>query len=223
MNLKAVVFDLDGVITSTSTEHFLAWGQLAGRLGATPLSAHVFDDIKGISRLESLDIVLADIGMQTRFTESEKSELGELKNRIYVDMIREFDETNLADGAIELFELLRKSNVRIALGSVSSSGRMLLERMKIIDYFDHIVDPHKVKNAKPAPDIFLSAAQYLEVDCRYCAGIEDAAAGITAIKSSGMFAVGIGEERLLSHADIIYERLKDVDIWLINERLLPVG
>ena len=85
------------------------------------------------------------------------------------------------------------------------------------------MDPHKVKHAKPAPDIFLSAAQYLGVESRYCAGIEDAAAGITAIKAAGMLAVGVGEERLLSHADIIYERLKDVDIWLIDERLLPVG
>ena len=218
MNLKAVVFDLDGVLTSTSTEHYLAWGQIANKLGAT-LSSHVFDDIKGISRLASLDIVLSDIGMQDRFTVLEKKELGELKKRIYTDMISDFDETNTAEGAVALLEQLKTNDVRIALGSVSSSGRMLLERMKIIGYFDHIVDPCTVKNAKPAPDIFISAARHFSVSSQYCAGVEDAAAGITAIKAAKMFAVGIGEKPLLSHADIIYPKLKDVDIFVIDEQI----
>lgn len=218
MYIKLVVFDLDGVLTTTSREHFLAWSTLAKHLGHT-LSPHVYDDIKGISRMASLDVVLRDIGMTERFSESEKRELAEQKNAIYVDMISKFDETNLATGALELFDLLKSKKVKIALGSVSKNACMLLNSMKIFNMFDYIVNPALVKNAKPAPDIFIEAARYFSLNVERCVGIEDAASGIRAIKSAGMHAVGIGHKGYLQDADIVYEDLKSVDMYYIDKQI----
>lgn len=218
MKIKAVVFDLDGVITSSSREHFLAWAELSAKLGCT-LSADVYDKVKGISRMGSLEIVLADIGMSERFTEAEKFDLAEQKNSIYIDLISRFNEKNLTPGVIELFGLLKKLDIKIALGSVSNNSRMLLGNMKIISCFDYIVDPSAVKNSKPAPDIFLDAVMHFSFDPKECVGVEDAAAGIKAIKSAGMYAVGIGDKCCLSEADIVYEQLKDIDIFYIDEQI----
>ena len=215
MNIKAVIFDLDGVLTSSSREHFLAWAELAKRLGHK-LSGHVFEDVKGISRMKSLDIVLKDIGMADKFPENEKIRLASLKNDIYVDMISKFDESNLAPGAAKLLELLKQNKIIIALASASKNSRMLLENMKIIGYFDYIADPSAVKNPKPAPDIFLDAAKHFSIEDRYCVGIEDAPAGITAIKAAGMFAVGIGNSEILSGADIVFRGLDKVDLLRID-------
>lgn len=222
MNIKAVVFDLDGVLTSSSREHYLAWAELARSMGKT-LSPAVYDKVKGISRMESLEIVLADTGMSGAFSDSVKAELADKKNRIYVDMISRFDESNLAPGAKELFEFLKRNDIKIALGSVSKNSRMLLVNMGISGYFDYVVDPALIKRAKPAPDIFLDAARHFSLDCSLCVGIEDAPAGITAIKSAGMFAVGIGGKALLAEADIVYERLEDVDMTLIDSLITQPG
>lgn len=218
MNIKAVIFDLDGVLTSSSREHYLAWAELAQRLGRT-LSPGIYDKVKGISRMESLELVLEDLGMSSSFSIKEKEELARQKNSIYVDMISRFDESNLAPGAVEIFEFLKQNDIKIALGSVSKNSCMLLKNMKISDYFDYIADPASVKNAKPAPDIFLAAANHFSLGSRNCIGIEDAPAGIAAIKTAGMFAVGIGDKELLKEADIVYENLSDVDMAFIDRLL----
>jgi beta-phosphoglucomutase len=165
MNIKAVMVDLDGVLTSSSREHFLAWAELAHRLGHK-LSPSVYDKVKGISRMESLDIVLADIGMSGRFSDKEKAELAKQKNDIYVGMISRFTESNLAAGAVELFEFLKRKDIKVALGSVSKNSGTLLKNMNISEYFDYTADPATVKNAKPAPDIFLAAADHFSFDHR---------------------------------------------------------
>lgn len=219
MNIKAVIFDLDGVITSSSKEHFLAWAKLAHDLGGN-LSDHIMDEVKGRSRMASLDLVLEDIKMAEKFSAEQKKQLADRKNRYYIDMISKFNPSNLEIGAIDLFEYLIKNSVKIALGSVSKNARMLLDNMKITDYFDYIVDPENVKSAKPAPDIFLNAADYFGFEHRFCVGIEDATAGIAAIKSAGMFAVGIGDKDLLTEADIVYRALQDVDIAYIDSIIM---
>jgi beta-phosphoglucomutase len=215
MKIKEVIFDLDGVLTTSSREHFNAWSELAQQLGSS-LSGSICDAVRGRSRMESLDIVLADIGMSGRFSDAEKQALAERKNSIYVNMISQFDERNLEPGALALFDLLQKNDVRIALGSASNNANLLLERMGIIDRFDYIVTPSAIRHAKPAPDIFLDAADHFGFAYRLCVGIEDAKAGIQAIKSAGMFAIGIGDPQTLTQADIVCPTLRDVDILRVD-------
>jgi beta-phosphoglucomutase len=208
--IEAVIFDMDGVLTETSKQHYLAWKQLAEDLGFE-ITDKINEDLKGISRLESLDIVLRAGNMVDKFTDCEKNQLADRKNLIYQSLIKEFTKENLSVGALELLIALKNSNIKIALASVSKNAQFLLEAMEIRDYFDVVVNPSEVKNGKPAPDIFLMAAQKLGVEPRNCVGIEDAYAGVEAIKSAGMKPIGIGNKEILNNCDIVYKNLGEIN------------
>ena len=136
-------------------------------------------------------------------------------------MISEFNEANLYKGTVELLQQLKDKGMLIALGSASKNGTMLLEKMGIYDYFDYIVKPEEIPegNGKPKPDIFLKAAEGLNMYPQDCIGIEDAYAGVTAVKSAGMFAIGIGTKKDLPHADIVYEEIGQIEIETIKQLL----
>ncbi|OGO79529.1 MAG: beta-phosphoglucomutase [Clostridiales bacterium GWB2_37_7] len=214
--LKAVIFDMDGVLTETSLQHYIAWKLLAKDLGFE-LSEEVNEKVKGISRLESLDIVLRAGNMVDKFSEAEKLELADKKNLIYQCLIKEFTKKNLSEGALELLTSLRNNNIKIALASVSKNAQFLLEAMEIGNYIDAIADPSEVKHGKPAPDIFLMAAKMLGVEPKNCIGIEDAFAGVEAIKSAGMQPVGIGSKEILYNCELVFSSLKEVNIDMLRE------
>ena len=218
MDIKAVIFDMDGVITSSSDQHFSAWKSLASGLGFE-LPDETERLLKGVSRMDSLEVVLRQGKVQNNFTQEEKKLLAEKKNKLYVEMISKFTPDDLLPGVLELFEACKHADIKIALASVSKNSPLLISRLNIGQYFDYIVDPQDIKNGKPAPDIFLKAAAALGVNTKYCVGIEDAAAGIAAIKSAGMVAVGIGSKDELSRADIIYRDCSEVDLSAVNELL----
>lgn len=208
--LEAVIFDMDGVLTETSNQHFLAWKRLAADLGFQ-LADEVNERLKGISRLESLEIVLDYGGMADRLTHTEKLELADRKNGIYKDLISRFTKDDLCEGALDLLTALKKENIKIGLASVSKNAAFLLKAMEIEEYFDAIADPNEVQYGKPAPDIFLAAASKLGVKPRNCIGVEDAYAGIEAIKAAGMTAVGIGSKEILTNCDIVLSGLNELD------------
>ena len=213
--IEAVIFDMDGVLTETSKQHFLAWEHLAKDLGFE-ISDKINDQLKGISRLESLDIVLTAGGILEKFTAAEKVQLANKKNLIYQSLIKEFTKENLADGALLLLKSLRAEGIKIALASVSKNAKFLLQAMEIEDYFDVIVDPCEVAQGKPAPDIFIMAAQKLGVQPKNCIGIEDAYAGVEAINSAGMKSVGIGDKKVLFNCETVFESLTKVNIEILR-------
>jgi beta-phosphoglucomutase len=217
-SLEAVIFDMDGVLTETSRQHYLAWKLLAKELGFE-ITEEINERVKGISRLESLDIVLRDGNMEDKFTKDEKVELADKKNLIYQSLIKEFTVQNLSEGALELLKALKDQKVKIALASVSKNAPFLLKAMEIEAYFDAVADPSQVKMGKPAPDIFLLAAQKLGVDPKNCVGIEDAFAGVEAIKSAGMKPVGIGIKEVLYNCERVFSSLAEVSIDILREIL----
>jgi beta-phosphoglucomutase len=218
ITLEAVIFDMDGVLTETSRQHYLAWKQLARDLGFD-ISEAINEQVKGISRLESLEIVLSAGGMGERFSEAEKIELADKKNLIYQSLIKEFTRENLSVGALELLTSLKSNNIKIALASVSKNAQFLLEAMEISSYFDVIVDPREVKHGKPAPDIFLMAAKMLGIRPKNCVGIEDAFAGVESIKSAGMQPIGIGSKAHLYNCNHVYSSLTEINIDTIRKIL----
>jgi beta-phosphoglucomutase len=209
--LEAVIFDMDGVLTETSRQHYLAWKLLAKDLGFE-ITEEINEQVKGISRLESLDIVLRAGNMIDKFTEAEKMQLADKKNVIYQSLIKAFTKDNLSAGALALLKALKEHKVKIALASVSKNAQFLLEAMDISNYFDAVVDPSEVKNGKPAPDIFLMAANKLGIDPKNCIGIEDAFAGVEAIKSAGMKPIGIGKKEMLYNCETVFNSLTEIDI-----------
>ncbi|MBM7561679.1 beta-phosphoglucomutase [Fusibacter tunisiensis] len=190
-NIKGVVFDMDGVLTETSKAHFEAWRDLSNKLGFN-IPDTVGDQVRGISRLESLEIVLSYDAKKRAFTDAEKTSLTDDKNAIYLEKIKAYSKRDLAPGTLELLKYLQKKEIRIALASASRNASFLLKAMEIDSYFDGVVDPSSIKNGKPAPDIFTKAVALLGLPAEKCLGVEDAQAGIESIRSAGLIPVGIG-------------------------------
>ena len=194
----AVLFDLDGVIVDTAKYHYLAWKRLADSL-----SVH-FDErhneaLKGIDRLRSLDLLLG--AEAPRVPAAEKQRLADLKNRWYVQSLYSIDAADLLPGAREALEQVRRAGVKTGLVSASRNAPAVLDRLGVADQFDTIADPADIPRGKPAPDIFLAAAQALEAKPETCLGIEDAAAGVAGLKAAGMAVLGVGDPQVLQHAD----------------------
>jgi beta-phosphoglucomutase len=146
------------------------------------------------------------------FSGAEKLELANRKNLIYQSLISKFTRRNLFEGALELLASLKQSKIKLGLASVSKNAHFLLKSMEIEEFFDAIADPNEIEHGKPAPDIFLLAARILGVETGNCIGIEDAIAGIEAIKAAGMTAVGIGKKEALYNCDIVVAGLADLNV-----------
>ncbi|WP_285011721.1 beta-phosphoglucomutase [Lactococcus formosensis] len=189
---KAVLFDLDGVITDTAEYHFQAWKALAEELGIDGVDRTFNEQLKGVSREDSLRKILELGGKFEAYDDESFAQLAQRKNDNYVQMIQKVGPDDIYPGILDLLKDLRAKNIKIALASASKNGPFLLEAMGLSSYFDAIADPAKVAASKPAPDIFLAAAAGVGVPITSCIGIEDAQAGITAIKAAGALPIGVG-------------------------------
>lgn len=189
---KAVLFDLDGVITDTAEYHFQAWKALAEELGIDGVDRTFNEQLKGVSREDSLRKILELGGKLEAYDDETFAQLAQRKNDNYVQMIQKVGPDDIYPGILDLLKDLRAKNIKIALASASKNGPFLLEAMGLSSYFDAIADPAKVAASKPAPDIFLAAAAGVDVPITSCIGIEDAQAGITAIKAAGALPIGVG-------------------------------
>ena len=199
---KAALFDLDGVIVDTAKYHYIAWKEMANGLGFD-LTPEQNERLKGVSRMESLDIIL-DIG-GVEVSDAEKASLGASKNRRYVELISRIDSSEILRGAREYLELLHGRGVKIALGSASKNAGRILDNLGIRSLFHAVIDGTKVSKSKPDPEVFLLGAEAVAVAPAACVVYEDAAAGVEAAKAAGMSAVGIGLAENLPKADLVVQ------------------
>ncbi|MCL6458862.1 MAG: beta-phosphoglucomutase [Gorillibacterium sp.] len=196
--LKAVIFDLDGVIADTNECYNQANRKLAEELAVT-ISDAENDSFKGIHRSEIVRAIAAKTGRN--YQEAEIVALGVKKNEYYQQMIADLSPRDLLPGIKRFLQELTDADMRIALASSSSNYHFVLERLGISHYFHAVADPAKVERMKPAPDIFLLAADLLNVPYAHCAAIEDGEAGLTAVLATPMFSVGIGTAPFLAAAN----------------------
>jgi len=210
MKLRAAIFDLDGVLVDTAKYHYLAWKQLALSLGFD-FPEQVNERLKGVSRMQSLQILLETGNLENRFDLEEKLALAERKNECYVAYISRLEKSEILRGARECLIGFRSLGVLTALGSASRNAPLILARLELIDLFDSIVDGTRTSRAKPDPEVFLLGAQDLGVDPADCVVFEDAQAGIDAAKAGGMRAVAVGRPSNLSGYDAIVSGLHQVD------------
>lgn len=208
-SFKALIFDLDGVLADTAHLHQAAWKRLAGELGL-PWNDAVGEKLKGVDRAASLAIVLGPAA--SRYTPAQKQEFADRKNGYYRTAIETFSAKDLLPGALAALAAARAAGLKIALASASRSAGDLVARLGISDYFDHVVDSATIARAKPDPEIFVRAASALGVAPADCLGIEDAQAGVSAIKSAGMTALGIGDASVLDEADAVLPDLEKFDL-----------
>ncbi|WP_243041947.1 beta-phosphoglucomutase [Dyella sedimenti] len=207
--LRAVVFDLDGVIADTAVVHRAAWERLAGEIGA-PFDEAIAERMKGVDRRGSLEILLERA--PRTYAEAEKQALESRKNQYYVEQIDRFGPDLLLPGARDAVEAVRAAGLRVALASASRNAPLLLERLGIAPLFDYIVDAARIARSKPDPEIFLAAAAGLGLPPAACLGVEDAAAGIASLRAAGMRAIGIGDATQLGHADDVLPGIDAFDI-----------
>ncbi|MFS0860464.1 MULTISPECIES: beta-phosphoglucomutase [Paenibacillus] len=205
--LQAVIFDLDGVITDTAEYHYVAWKKLGESLDI-PFDREFNEQLKGISRGESLARILRLGGMEDAFSVEEKEEFAQRKNEHYVSLLDSLTPEHTYPGIRELLLELKASGIPAVIASASKNAPQILKALELDSLFRYVVHPDSVPHGKPAPDLFLRGAEEVGAEVKACIGIEDAQAGIEAIKSAGMIAVGIGEEAVLkgSGVDVV---LKD--------------
>jgi beta-phosphoglucomutase len=195
---KAVIFDLDGVITDTAHYHYLAWKRLAESQGVA-FDEAFNEQLKGIDRMGSLDLILA--GAPRAYSPAEKLALADTKNRHYQQLIATMSSSDLLPGAVAALDAVRAAGLPVGLASVSKNAFAVLEMLGIRDRFDVVVDAALLANSKPHPEIFLTAARELGAAPADCLGVEDAVAGVASIKAAGMYALGIGDPAVLTQAD----------------------
>jgi beta-phosphoglucomutase len=199
-NMRAAIFDLDGVIVDTAKYHYLAWKRLAQEYGFD-ICVNDNERLKGVSRLRSLDILLEIGGL--RVDDATKQTMASKKNEWYVDYIHQLSEAEVLPGAKDYLRVIRQKGVRTAIGSASKNASLILEKLHIQSLFDVVIDGTKVQETKPDPQVFLLAAKELHLLPENCVVFEDAEAGIEAARRAGMGTVGIGSPLALQHADIV--------------------
>ena len=205
---QAILFDLDGVLTDTSEYHYLAWKRLADEEGIPFTRQENDDHLRGVGRRDSLMYILRG----RTVPEDQIQEMMDRKNRYYVQMIASMSPKDLVDGGKDLLQEIRDAGIKVAIASSSKNCRTVLERLDIMSYLDGVADGNSVVNSKPAPDLFVYAAGLVQVPPPACLGVEDADAGIEAIKTAGMQALGIGPKERFHRADKVIPTLADMHL-----------
>ena len=188
--IKAILFDLDGVILTTDHYHFLAWKSIAEEIGA-PFTKTDNERLRGVSRMESLEIVLEKY-TGTPFTPEQKIELATRKNDAYRVYLQKMTPADVDDEVRNTLSELRRRGYRLAIGSSSKNARFILSQTEMTSYFDAIADGTDISHSKPDPEVFVKAAQFVNTDPAHCAVVEDAFAGLEAAVGGGMLPVAIG-------------------------------
>lgn len=207
--IRGIIFDLDGVLVSTDELHYRAWKRLADELGITGFGREDNKRQRGVSRMESLEVVL-EKGSR-RYSDEEKIVLADRKNEYYRDMLRELDSGALLAGAVETLTALRAAGYLIGVGSASKNTPMILEKTGISGYIDKVSCGLDTTKSKPDPEVFLVAASKLSLAPEECLVVEDSAAGIVAARAAGMRSLGVGPFYDKLGADFAARALPDVD------------
>ncbi|WP_281166055.1 beta-phosphoglucomutase [Liquorilactobacillus sicerae] len=214
--MKGCVFDLDGVITDTAKYHFAAWKKLAADQLALQLPAEFETELKGISRIDSLIRILNWGKIRERYNEQQIADLAVQKNDYYLSEIANLTAGDILPGITTLINQLQEHDIQLSLASASKNAPFILKKLGLEKRFDAIVDPAKVAHGKPAPDIFLEGAAEINLRPAECVGIEDAVAGVQAIKAAGMTAIGVGNPQELQQADEVVASTAELSFVLLE-------
>ncbi|GAB4528220.1 MAG: beta-phosphoglucomutase [Anaerolineae bacterium] len=197
MEIKAFIFDLDGVITDTAEYHFLAWKRLADEEGL-PFTREDNEQLRGVSRRESLIRLLKG----RTVPEETMQEYMQRKNDYYVAYLDEITPQDRLPGVTAFLDAAHAAGLKLGIGSASKNARPVLEKLGLLSMFEVVGDGYSVVNTKPAPDLFVWVAGGLRVPVEQSVVFEDAEAGVDAAKAAGCYAVGIGGSNI-NHADLV--------------------
>ena len=206
MSIKAVVFDLDGVLVDTDRFHYLAWKRILEELGKE-FTEEDNEQIKGVARFRALEILqkMKEISL----SEVEKMRILRRKNNLYLEYVTEIDEEDILPGVQEFLELLKFRGLATAIASTSDNTSIILELTGLKKYFDVVIDGYTVRAPKPDPEVYMVTAKSLGIPARECAIFEDSRAGVLSGKEAGMKVIAVSERPILE-ADKWIRSLKDL-------------
>lgn len=204
---QGIIFDLDGVLLSTDEMHYAAWKSIADEL-SIPFDRTVNNRLRGVSRMESLEIILE---RSTRsFSGEEKVELAERKNDRYRALLQSLTPDAVAPEVRQTLSVLKSRGMKLAVGSSSKNTKLILELTDLAHFFDAVSDGTNITHSKPDPEVFLKAAQFISLTPGDCAVVEDATAGIDAAIAGGFTSIGIGDATEYEKTEIRIFNLSDL-------------
>lgn len=190
MEIKAIIFDLDGVICHTDEYHYQAWKAMADSMGI-PFDRQVNNRLRGVSRMASLDIILEQC--KDELSQAEKEALAEQKNELYKKSLKKMSPADLSEEVKTTLDALRERGYRLAIGSSSKNARFILQQLGLGSFFDAVSDGNNITHSKPDPEVFVKAAQMLCIPAQDCLVVEDAVSGAIAGKRGGMKVACVGD------------------------------
>ncbi len=215
-DIKGFAFDMDGVIADTARFHGQAWHQLADKVGTT-WTPELADALKGVSRMDSLELILKAGGHENDYTQAEKEALAAEKNDNYIKLVETLTPADILPGMKAFLDELKANGYHLVLASASKNAPKVLQYLQLTDYFEGIVDPAKLTKGKPDPEIYVEAAKTMNLPANQVAGVEDAQAGIQSINGAGELSIGIGSS--LQDADVKFADTSEVSLDAIKAQL----
>lgn len=215
-DLKGFAFDLDGVIADTARFHGQAWHQLADKVG-TEWTPELADSLKGVSRMDSLELILKAGGHENDYSQDEKVALATEKNDNYIKLVETLTPADILPGMKDFLDELKVNGYHIVLASASKNAPKVLKYLQITDYFEGIVDPAKLTHGKPDPEIYSEAAKLMNLPANQVAGLEDAQAGIESINRASETSIGFGAS--LKDADVKFDQTSEVSLAAIKKQM----
>ena len=206
--LRGVIFDLDGVLVSTDEYHYRSWVRLCNEEAFTFFDREFNHQFRGVGRMQCVHILLTAAG--ERYTPERQKEVAERKNRYFEESLATVTPECLLAGALEMLHALRERGVKIAVASNSRNAKTIIEKTRIGELLDVVVDGHDITNSKPDPEVFLLAAKRLGLPPAECLVVEDAVAGIVAAERAGMRSLGVGTPEMLPNATTIVRDLSEI-------------
>jgi len=188
MKFQAIIFDLDGVIVSTDHYHYLAWKKLADEL-QIPFDEKDNERLRGVSRMESLDIILEK--SEKQYSKEEKEAFADKKNKLYQEYLQQMTKRDLSNQVYNTLVQLKEKGIKLAIGSSSKNTMLILKQIGLDEFFDEIADGTMLAYSKPHPQVFMLASEKLKLEYKQCLVVEDAVAGCIAAKSASMKVAAI--------------------------------
>lgn len=214
--VRAVVFDLDGVITDSTGHHLLSWQQAAAEKGLE-FGPEIHEQLKGLTRQASLDVIL---GSQKRqFSDEEKASILQRKQQYYQEFVERMTVRDMLPGAEQLLRQIKARGRKLGVASASKNASLILERLSLRPLFDVVVDGNQIAKSKPDPEVYSKALDLLGVRPFEAVAVEDAAAGVAAAKAAGMWCVAVGSGERLAGADLIVKSIAHLSV----DDLLALG
>lgn len=217
-DIKGFVFDLDGVITDTAQFHTKAWSKLAQQLGVE-WSDELQNGLKGLSRMDSLELILTTGGKENDYSATEKEKLATQKNDLYLQFVKTITPADIFPGIKEFLDELNQQGYLMSIASASKNAPTVLSKLELTDYFEHVVDQNTLTKGKPDPEIFIKAAEIIGLKPEQCIGLEDATAGISGINAANEVSLGVGSPAILTEADMVFEDTKEITLANIKAKM----